>query len=124
MVSALRLTPTEHHSELAYYLTENETKPRAVINLESALVSNITSIKQRDYSFSIQTVPPNGKTYFMSFDTLNESVQWREYVIKAAKKKNPANGGSDSVKKLDLFESMGNQALNQEHMLRNSIGRP
>lgn len=59
-------------------------KPRAIINLVDSLVSNITLIREREHSFSIQMAPPSGKTYFLSCNTYEESNEWREAIINAS----------------------------------------
>ena len=71
---------------MTYYAGEKEVKPNGVINLRDSLISNMTMIKEREFSFSIQTAPPAGKTYFLSCNTQEESSEWREALITASSK--------------------------------------
>lgn len=73
--------------ELTYYLSETETTARGSIMLAEALISNITLIKERQHSFSVQTAPqPQGKTYFFSCNTFEESLDWQECLIAASER--------------------------------------
>jgi len=82
----LLLTLQEFNQELTYYRNDAEVKPRGNIPLQEALVSNITLIRERDHSFSIQTAPPNGRTVFLSFDKAEEANQWRDAIVQATKR--------------------------------------
>ncbi|CDW82058.1 oxysterol binding family protein [Stylonychia lemnae] len=76
----------ELNQDLTYYQNEEEVKPNGTIHLVDALISNITLIKEREHSFSIQTAPPNGKTYFLSCNSQEESNEWRDAIITASTK--------------------------------------
>jgi hypothetical protein len=49
-------------------------------------VSNITQIKEREHSFSIQAAPPAYRTIFLSMNSQEESTQWRDAIIEACTK--------------------------------------
>ena len=55
--------------ELTYYISSDDLKKRGTINLKNALVSNITMYQERPFSFSLQTSPPDGETYYLSCDS-------------------------------------------------------
>ena len=71
---------------IQYFASDEDSRPRATIILIGAIVRNITVIKDKDFSFSIQTDPPLGKTYLLSTDSLEESEEWRDAIIEAATK--------------------------------------
>ena len=81
----LKLFPLEQNQELTYYTTEDDVKPNGQVSLMDALVSNITIIKEREHSFSVQTAPPD-RTLFFSTNTPEQSAEWREAIIAACKK--------------------------------------
>ena len=47
-------------------------------------MSNITLIREREHSFSIQTTHSSGRTIFISTNTFEESDAWREEIITAS----------------------------------------
>lgn len=60
-----------------YFTNESEQTARGTIQLKDGLVSNITLIKERAHSFSIQCAPqPQGKTIFFSCNSMEESEEW------------------------------------------------
>ena len=78
----------EANMTLAYFMNERDSEPRGIIPLKGALISNVTQIKEREHSFSVQTPPPNGHTFFFSCNSLNDSVSWRECFVKATRASN------------------------------------
>lgn len=74
----------EQGQELTYYASENETATRGVISMAGALVSNITKIRDRENSFSLQTAA--GRTYLLSGSTQAEAVEWQQAFIEASRK--------------------------------------
>ena len=79
MLFVVQVVDLEQSQELTYYASENDSVARGTIMVADALVSNITIIKERENSFSIQTAPDKGssKTYFLSSSSLEESLQWQ-----------------------------------------------
>lgn len=67
----------DRKQELVYYKHEGNDKSRGCINLVDAMISNITTMKDKDFAFSIHTYPPYGKVYYLSADKLEEAVEWR-----------------------------------------------
>ena len=61
-------------------------------------MSNITVIKEKDFSFSVQIDPPNGKTYLLSSDSFEQSAEWREALIEAARRGDKSLIRTESVK--------------------------
>jgi len=51
--------------------------------MKGVLVSNITMIRDRENSFSLQTAA--GKTYLLSGSTQAEAVEWQQAFIEASK---------------------------------------
>jgi hypothetical protein len=55
-----------------------------LIDIKGALISVLTTIKEKPYSFSIQVEPPNGKVFYISSDFREEAEEWRLAVHEAA----------------------------------------
>lgn len=88
--------------------------------MKNALVSNISLIRERPYSFSIQTSPPGDVTaVYLSFDTEQQAKDWRKAIIaiignvvetedSMMGNRSTRNQGNelDSEKKLDDLQSL------------------
>lgn len=68
-------------------------KPTGLFSLKDALVSNLTHIRERANSFSVQQNPhlyPGARILFLSANTQEEASEWRDAIIEAAKEKRKA----------------------------------
>ena len=43
-------------------------------------------IKEKEFAFSIQLEPPNGKTFFFATDSFAESYDWRKCLVRVARR--------------------------------------
>lgn len=60
-----------------YYMEDDEDKPRSTLNIKGALISQICSLNERDNCILIEIMPPNGKNYYFSFNSLEEAKKWQ-----------------------------------------------
>jgi hypothetical protein len=109
---------------LTYYESEQDMQPRGIFSLAAALVSNITLIKERENSFSIQSNPHLNsapRTLFLSANTFELSNEWREALIAAARgHKDKRAQASFQVKSIKEYTT--NNPLRMSHMLPNGTG--
>lgn len=79
------------NQDLSYYQSENDVKPSGPpLSLTHALVSNLTVIKERAYSFSVQLFTPSRtlvRTVFFSAATEQEGLDWNAAIIEASSSK-------------------------------------
>lgn len=72
----------ENRKELKFYNKSTDIKKEDLIHLQNVLVSNISKIHDRPFSFSLQTSPPGEvKQYFLSCDSQSKAEEWRAMFI-------------------------------------------
>ena len=111
----------EQNQELTYYESEQDMQPRGIFSLAAALVSNITLIKERENSFSIQSNPHLNsapRTLFLSANTFELSNEWREALIAAARGHKDKRAQA-SFQVISIKQYTSNNPLRMSHMLPN-----
>ena len=71
--------------------------------MKGAAISNIATIKGKEYAICIEEKPPNGKYFFVAGKTIQESLEWRRAFIKASRDQDKRNTNQDSpeISKVD-----------------------